>query len=227
MLHNICLLCRCVCLPHVTGARDEMYQRGPLNLVRCGSLKDYITNRGMWQALEMDFCPMWPVLFCRNALQTRESFLLMFMCDNYLWITFGVIWVFVFGCQTDLSSVSRHFLYLLLFPHHHAPFSRYSSFLSFSDFLWFFHSITHVALLIILSYKRCNFYWTRRKVYNVCIQHTSSVCIPSACVLHIFLYWCDIIIELWSIEKQREKNESCCYNVFSSIGKKDSSRLLL
>ncbi|XP_063352674.1 TSC22 domain family protein 3 isoform X2 [Pelmatolapia mariae] len=38
---------RCVCLPHVTGARDEMYQPGPLNLVRCGSLKDYITNRGM------------------------------------------------------------------------------------------------------------------------------------------------------------------------------------
>lgn len=148
------------------------------------------------------------------------------MCDNYLWITFGVIWVFVFGCQTDLSSVSHHFLYPLLFPHHHAPFSRYSSFLSFSDFLWFFHSITHVALLIIPSYRRCNFYWTRRKVYNVCIQHTSSVCIPSACVLHIFLYWCDIIIELWSIEKQREKNESCCYNVFSSIGKKDSSRLL-
>lgn len=46
MLHNICLLCRCVCLPHVTRAWDKMYQPGPLNLLFCSSVKDYQTEAG-------------------------------------------------------------------------------------------------------------------------------------------------------------------------------------
>ena len=68
MLHNISLLYRCVCLPHVTGARDKMYQPGPRNLLCCGSVKDYQTEARMdrtepgtpwltmWESFFTDLC---------------------------------------------------------------------------------------------------------------------------------------------------------------------------